>query len=69
MHQYIREQANALAWRRLEEYHQLWEWEGYEVPEQSLPHQGPLFRGGGQVKRGQRLVRGPLSKKPKSKRQ
>ena len=32
MHQYIREQADALAQRRLEEYQHLWEWEGYENP-------------------------------------
>ena len=47
MHQYIREQADALAQRRLEEYQHLWEWEGYEIPEQVPPRQEPLFRGGG----------------------
>ena len=46
MHQYIREQVDALAQRRLEEYQQLWEWEGYEIPTQAPPYQGPLFRGG-----------------------
>ena len=46
MHQYIREQADALAQRRLEEYQQPQEWEGYEVPKQAPPYQGPLFRGG-----------------------
>ena len=46
MHQYIREQADALAQRRLGEYQQSWEWEGYEIPKQVPPHQGPLFRGG-----------------------
>ena len=46
MHQYIREQADALAQRRLAEYQQLWEWEGYEIPNQMSPYQGPLFRGG-----------------------
>ena len=46
MHQYIREQADALAQRRLEEYQQLREWEGYEIPKQMPPYQGPLFRGG-----------------------
>ena len=30
MHQYIREQADALAQKRLEEYHHLQEWAGYE---------------------------------------
>ena len=47
MHQYIREQADALAQRRLKEYQQLQEWEGYEIPKQAPPYQGPLFRGGG----------------------
>ena len=46
MHHYIREQADALAQRRLEEYQQLREWEGYEIPKQMPPYQGPLFRGG-----------------------
>ena len=46
MHQYIREQADALAQRRLEEYQKPREWEGYEVPRQVPPYQGPLFRGG-----------------------
>ena len=46
MHQYIREQADALAQRRLEEYQQLWEWEGYAIPKQMPPYQEPLFRGG-----------------------
>ena len=46
MHQYIREQADALAQRRLEEYQQLREWEGYEIPTQGPPYRGPLSRGG-----------------------
>ena len=46
MHQYIREQADALTQRRLEEYQQLQEWEGYEIPKQMSPYQGPLFRVG-----------------------
>ena len=64
MHQYIREQADALAQRRLEEYQQPREWEGYEVPTQVPPYQGPLFRGGDQMKVGQCLVWGFLRKKP-----
>ena len=32
MHQYIREQADALAQKRLEEYHQLQAWAAYESP-------------------------------------
>ena len=46
MQQYIREQADALAQRRLGEYQHPREWEGYEVPRQLLPHQDPLFRRG-----------------------
>ena len=68
MHQYIREQADALAQRRLEEYQRPWECEGYELPKQALPYQGPLFRGGGQMKEDQCLIRGSLSKKFKSKK-
>ena len=48
MHQYIREQADALAQRRLEEYQQLREWQGYETPKQAPTYQGPLFRGAGE---------------------
>ena len=58
MHQYIREQADALAKRRLEEYQHLWEWEGYEILEQAPPHQEPLFRGG-PGKGGPMLGQGP----------
>ena len=47
MHQYIREQADALARRRLEEYQQPREWERYEVPTQVPPYRGPLSRRGG----------------------
>ena len=47
MHQYIREQADALAQRRLEEYQQPREWGEYEIPRQLPPHQEPLFRRGG----------------------
>ena len=46
MQQYIREQADALAQRRLGEYQHPQEWEGYEIPRQLPPHQDPLFRGG-----------------------
>ena len=63
MQQYIREQADALAQRRLEEYQQPWEWERYEIPKQAPPYQGPLFRGGDQMREDQCLVRGSLSKK------
>ena len=41
MHQYIREQADALAQRRMGEYQQPREWEGYETPRQVPSYQGP----------------------------
>ena len=47
MHQYIREQADALAERRLEEYQQPQEWGGYETPRQVPSYRAPFFRGGG----------------------
>ena len=68
MHQYIREQADALAQRRLEEYKQPREWEGYKIPKQVPPYQRPLFRGGDQMKEDQCLVRSSLSKKFKSRK-
>ena len=61
MHQYIREQADALAQRRLEEYQHLQEWEGYEIPRQRPPYQRPLFRGGGAGKKGSIPGQGPSS--------
>ena len=59
MHQYIREQADALAQRRLEEYQQPQEWEGYEISKQAPPRRGPLFRGGGPDEGGQMFGQGP----------
>ena len=46
MHQYIREQADAMTQRRLEEYHQLQEWARYESPKWVPPSKEPLWRGG-----------------------
>ena len=66
MHQYIRDQADALAQRRLGEYQQPREWEEYEIPTQAPPYQGPLFRRGDQMKEDRCLVRGSLSKKFKN---
>ena len=43
MHQYIREQADALAQRRLGEYQQPQEWEGYEIPRQVPSYQGTIL--------------------------
>ena len=68
MHQYIREQADALAQRRLEEYKQPREQEGYEVPTQVPPYRGPLFRGGDQMRVGQCLVWGSQRKKPQNRK-
>ena len=41
MHQYIREQADALAQKRLEEYHQLQAWAAYESPKRVLSRHNP----------------------------
>ena len=68
MHQYIREQADALAQRRLQECQQPREWWGYEIPRQVPSYQGPFLRGGDQMKADQSLVRGLLRKKPKSRK-
>ena len=68
MHQYIREQADALAQKRLEEHQQPQEWEGYKIPRQVLSYQGPFFRGGGPDESGtKKLVRGRLRKRPKTR--
>ena len=47
MHQYIREQADALAQKRLEEYHQLQAWAAYEFPKRVPSRHDPQRRGGG----------------------
>ena len=47
MHQYIREEADALAQKRLEEYHLLWAWAAYESPKRVLFRHDPQQRGGG----------------------
>ena len=62
MHQYIREQADALAQRRMGEYQQPREWEGYETPRQVPSYQGPYFRGGGPDEERLRSDQGPSSK-------
>ena len=68
MHQYIREQADALAQRRLEEYQQPQEWEGYKIPRQVPSYRGPFFRGGGPDERGPKSGQGPFKKEtPKQK--
>ena len=68
MQQYIREQADALAQRRLREYYHPREWEGYEIPRQLPPHQNPLFRGGKQMIENQYLVRDFLSREFKDRK-
>ena len=67
MQQYIREQADALAQRRLGEYQHPREWERYEIPRQLPPHQDPLSRGENQIIEDQYLVRGPLNKEFKNR--
>ena len=63
MHQYIREQADALAQRRLEEYQQPQEWGGgYEIPKQVPSYRGPFFRGGGPGESGLKYGPGPSKK-------
>ena len=47
MHQYIREHADALARKRLEEYHQLQVWAAYESPKQVPSRHDPQRRGEG----------------------
>ena len=47
MHQYIREQANALARRRQEGYQRPRDWGNYETPRQGPPYQRLFSRGGG----------------------
>ena len=62
MHQYIREQADALAQRRLEEYQQPQEWGGYETPRQVPSYRGPFFRGGGPGEGRPKSGQGPTKK-------
>ena len=69
MHQYIREQADALAQRRLEEYRYPREWEGYEIPRRVPPRQDPVFRGGNKMIESQYLVRDSLGKEFKNREQ
>ena len=62
MHQYIREQADALAQRRMGEYQQPREWEGYKIPRQVPSYQGLYFRGGGPDERRPKSGQGPSKK-------
>ena len=62
MHQYIREQADALAQRRMGEYQQPQEWERYETPRQVPSYQGPYSRGGGPDEEGLKSGQGPSRK-------
>ena len=68
MHQYIREQADALAQRRLEEYQQPQEWGGYETPRQVPPYQAPFFRGGGPGEGRPKSGQGPTKKEAQKQR-
>ena len=51
-HQYIREQVDALAEIRLNEYRQLQGWASYESPKPIPSGEGPLQRGGGPPREG-----------------
>ena len=62
MHQYIREQADALAQRRMGECQQPREWGGYEIPRQVPSYQGPYFKGGGQGEGEPKSSQGPPKK-------
>ena len=62
MHQYIREQADALAQRRMGECQQPREWGGYEIPRQVPSYQAPFFRGGGPGESGPKSGQGPSKK-------
>ena len=68
MHQYIREQADALAQRRLQEYQKPREWGGYEIPRQVPSYQDHSLEEGDQIKVDQSLDRGLLRKKPKNRK-
>ena len=68
MHQYIREQADALAQRRLGEYQNLQDWERYEVPRHLPSRRDPLSRGESQIIEDQYLVRDLLNKKFKNRK-
>ena len=67
MHQYIREQADALAQKRLGEYQKLWEEAGYEPPRQVPAYQEPLHRGGGSHDHHHYLIKNRQNKGPKNK--
>ena len=68
MHQYIREQADALTQRRMGEYQQPREWEGYEISRQVPSYQGPYFRGGGPDEMGPKSGQGPSRKETKKQK-
>ena len=66
MHQYIREQADALAQRRMGEYQQPREWEDTKSQDKCHPTRDRTLEEGDQMKGDQSLVRGPLGKKHKT---
>ena len=68
MHQYIREQADALAQRRLEEYQQPQEWE--DIKSQGKCHliRDRSLEEGDQMKTDQSLGRGPSKKETQRQR-
>ena len=62
MHQYIREQADAIAQKRLDEYQQMQAWARYESPRQTLTHQKPQYRGENLISKELYLVENLLTK-------
>ena len=63
MYQYIREQADSLAQRRLERYNQLQEWVGYKSPR----HRNLFGEGEDLMRESRYLAKTHLSRKPRGK--
>ena len=68
MHQYIREQADALAQRRMGEYQQPREWRDMRFQGKCHPTGDHSLEEGGPMKGDQSLVGGPLGKKHKNRK-
>ena len=63
LHQYIRQQADALAQIRLNEYRQLQGWTDYELPQPVSLKDGPLRKGGGPHEGGAKQQQEPHTQK------
>ena len=68
LYQYIREQADALAELRLNEYRQLQGWTSYEFPKLIPPKEGPLQRGEDHMRNALPQDMSLLSRRPKRQR-